>query len=494
MGVGVIPGNLFGLVIYKEHFHATNLVSRGVFPLADVAWVAVPLRICEFQPGWRFEHGQKYKHSGYTNTVAWTVESFTFFLSIIRQVPQMKTAVVKDSRKTDRAILNKKRAGIALALFAGIAMPFAGCDSGSKPPAKVPSSADGAPGGFEDKQAAPVVSASAGAVIPGVGYSMPAKVGKYEVLNIMTDNKDDAIAKSNAESALVSNPDVNCMVGLWAYNPPAILSALEARSLAGKVKIVGFDEHPATLAGIADGKIIGTIAQQPYLFGFKSVEYLAAMARNQEVKVPESKMIYVPHSVVTADNIQEFNAGVQAIRDGNGPIPKSDSESYDTSKGTKLAFITNSVDLFWVLAQKGCEKADGVFNTKTAVTFPSQGTVDEQKQALEQAVNNGFDGLAISPINPENQVDMLNMAAEKMAVVCQDSDAPKSNRKFYLGTSNYLAGRAAGKLVKQAIPEGGKVMIFVGKLEVLNAQERSRGVIDELADKPLPPGFETAAN
>jgi hypothetical protein len=68
---------------------------------------------------------------GYTNTVALTVESITFFLSSIRQVPQMKTAVVKDSRKTDRAVLTKKRAGLALALFAGIAMPFAGCDSGS---------------------------------------------------------------------------------------------------------------------------------------------------------------------------------------------------------------------------------------------------------------------------------------------------------------------------------------------------------------------------
>ena len=62
---GAIPGNLFGLVINKERFHATNLVSRGVFPLADVAWVAVPLRICEFQPGWRFEHGRIYKHSGF---------------------------------------------------------------------------------------------------------------------------------------------------------------------------------------------------------------------------------------------------------------------------------------------------------------------------------------------------------------------------------------------------------------------------------------------
>jgi ribose transport system substrate-binding protein len=329
--------------------------------------------------------------------------------------------------------------------------------------------------------------------VPGVGYAMPAKVGKYEVLDIMTDNKDDAIAKSNAESALIAHSDISCMVGLWAYNPPAILSALQARSLEGKIKIVGFDEHPATLAGIADGKITGTIAQQPYLFGFKSAEYLAAMARGQKVNVPENKMIYVPYSVITAENIQEFNAGVQAIRDGKGPIPQADAE-YDTSKPIKLAFVTNSVDLFWVLAQKGCERADEVLNTKTQVTFPSQGSVDEQKQAIEQAVNNSFDGLAISPINPENQVDMLNEAAEKMSVICQDSDAPKSNRKFYLGTSNYLAGRAAGKLVKQAIPDGGKVMVFVGKLEVLNAQERSKGLIDELGDKPLPPGFESAGN
>jgi ribose transport system substrate-binding protein len=79
---------------------------------------------------------------------------------------------------------------------------------------------------------------------------------------------------------------------------------------------------------------------------------------------------------------------------------------------------------------------------------------------------------------------MINQAAAVMPVLCQDSDAPESNRLFYLGTSNYQAGRAAGKLVKQALPEGGKVMIFVGKLEVLNAQERSRGVIEELMDKP----------
>lgn len=335
-------------------------------------------------------------------------------------------------------------------------------------------------------------ASTAGTEIPGVGYSLPTTVGKFKVLGIITDNKDDALAKSNAESSLVAYPDINCMVGLWAYNPPAILSALETRGLVGKIKIVAFDEHPATLAGIADGKIVGTIAQQPYLFGYKSVEYLAAMARKQPVTIPEEKMIYAPHSVVTADNLQEFNASIQAIREGNGALPKSDRDDYDISQPVKLTFVTNSVDLFWTLAQRGVERANPVFHADCNVIMPSQGSVDEQKQAIEQAINNKIDGLAISPINPANQVDMLNQAAAVMPVICQDSDAPNSNRKFYLGTSNYMAGRSAGKLVKQSLPEGGNVMIFVGKLEVLNAQERSRGLIDELADKPVPPAFANA--
>jgi len=100
-----------------------------------------------------------------------------------------------------------------------------------------------------------------------------------------------------------------------------------------------------------------------------------------------------------------------------------------------------------------------------------------------------LDGVAISPINPENQVQMIDAAAAVMPVICHDSDAPASARRFYLGTSNYMAGRAAGTLIKEAIPDGGEVMLFVGRMEVLNAQERSQGIIDELGDKPVPAIF-----
>lgn len=327
--------------------------------------------------------------------------------------------------------------------------------------------------------------------VPGVGYAFPATVGKYEVLGIETDNKDTALAKSNAEGALVANPDIACMVGLWAYNPPAILSALEARNLVGKVKIVGFDEHSETLAAIGDGKIHGTIVQQPYLFGFKSVEYLSAMARGIEFEVPESKMMFVDHQTIKADNVQEFRATVEAMLADNGPTPELNTKE-NTGEPVKLMFLTNSIDPFWVLAQKGVEKANQMFNAECETVMPSDASTETQKSSVEQFINQNGQGLAISPINAENQVGIINEASNTMPVICQDSDSPKSNRKFYLGTSNYLAGRAAGKLVKEAIPDGGKVVIFVGKLEVLNAQERSRGVIDELADAPIP--AEYAAN
>lgn len=324
-----------------------------------------------------------------------------------------------------------------------------------------------------------------------VRYTFPYKAGKYEVLEILTDNKDERRAKDNAADTLTKHPDIACMVGLWAYNPPQILNALRDAGKVGQVKIVGFDENPSTLQGIADGNVEGTIVQQPFAFGYKSVEYLSAIARDEEdkINVPESGMIYIPHTVVDAANVEQYKAQMKAIDEGNGTPPAADSDAYDTTKAVNVAFMTNSQDPFWEIARKGCQMAERDFGAVCQFQAPPNGSVEEQKRYIEGLITTKCQGLAISPIDPANQVKIIDQACAAMPVICQDSDAPQTQRRFYLGTSNYLAGRAAGKLVKKAIPEGGKVMIFVGKLEVINAQERSRGVIDELAGKPLPPQF-----
>ena len=168
---------------------------------------------------------------------------------------------------------------------------------------------------------------------------------------------------------------------------------------------------------------------------------------------------------------------------------KSESSSGGTAKpGKKLriAYVTNGVDPFWNTAAAGVRAAAKEFDVDAEVHMPPKGAVD-QKRIVESLLIAGVDGMAISPVDAKNQVDMINQAASMTKVITHDSDAPDSKRICFVGMNNYNAGRAAGKLVKEAIPNGGKVMLFVGRLEQLNAQQRRQGIIDELLDRPVQP-------
>lgn len=101
-------------------------------------------------------------------------------------------------------------------------------------------------------------------------------------------------------------PDL-CMVGLYAYNPPAILAEAKARAMAKDIKIVGFDEDFATLAAIAADEITATVVQDPFQYGYKSVEALAT--KNYEVPI-------IPYRVVTktGDKIDGITAEVVPVK------------------------------------------------------------------------------------------------------------------------------------------------------------------------------------
>ena len=152
--------------------------------------------------------------------------------------------------------------------------------------------------------------------------------------------------------------------------------------------------------------------------------------------------------------------------------------------GIRVAYVTNGIDPFWTIAEAGANAGAEEFGVEVEVLMPPKGLVD-QKRMVETLLSNGIDGIAISPIDAANQVQMINDAARVTNVITQDSDAPDSDRLCFIGMDNYKAGREAGKLVKEALPDGGEVMIFVGRLEQLNAQQRRQGVIDELMDRPL---------
>jgi len=150
-------------------------------------------------------------------------------------------------------------------------------------------------------------------------------------------------------------------------------------------------------------------------------------------------------------------------------------------KRRKLAFVTNNASDFWTIARKGTEKAAGELpNADIEFRINSDNTAAEQQRVVDDLLAKGIDGIAISPVDPVNQLQMLNRAAQQALVITQDSDAPSSNRVCYIGTDNVAAGRQAGALVKEALPQGGKIMVFVGTLDAANAQQRYQGLKEAL--------------
>ena len=151
------------------------------------------------------------------------------------------------------------------------------------------------------------------------------------------------------------------------------------------------------------------------------------------------------------------------------------------SKQTTLAFVTNNSSDFWTIARRGVEKADAeLADVSVEFRIDSDGTAAEQKRIIDDLLTKHVAGIAISPVDPQNQTPLLNDVAKQALVFTQDSDAPDSARTCYVGTDNVAAGRQAGMLIKEAVPGGGRIMLFVGKLDAKNAQDRIQGIRDVL--------------
>ena len=162
------------------------------------------------------------------------------------------------------------------------------------------------------------------------------------------------------------------------------------------------------------------------------------------------------------------------------PSPSGTNKG-DAGTKHKLAFVTNNASEFWTIARKGTEKAAKELpDIQVDFRIPADGTAAEQQRIIDDLLANGVKGIAISPVDPKNQTEMLNRVAGQTLVVTQDSDAPDSNRTCYIGTDNVAAGRQAGQLIKEALPQGGKIMVFVGVLDASNAQQRYQGLKEAL--------------
>jgi ribose transport system substrate-binding protein len=161
------------------------------------------------------------------------------------------------------------------------------------------------------------------------------------------------------------------------------------------------------------------------------------------------------------------------------------SESTGSSAAPNFAFITNGVAGFWEIAESGARAAGRDLGVQVTVIMPNGMT--DQTRKIEDLLIRGTDGIAVSPIDPENQVDILNKAAAETNLITHDSDAPQTKRLAYIGMDNYVAGQICGEKFRDAMPEGGQAMILIGRMDQDNSKRRRQGCIDGFLGRDADP-------
>ena len=168
----------------------------------------------------------------------------------------------------------------------------------------------------------------------------------YIELDRMADSFDHSRARDNVRTALVNHPEVNALVGIWAYNAPAIAEVVAERRARDQISIFTFDAAAQAIEHMKDGHIDCMIVQNPFEMGIQTVRLLLAMVEKQDAVIAEM----FPNSNELGGD--KFTTGLRLIipdaweGDSNAPITAKDLESA-VSAGT-LEVLTLSVFREWL--------------------------------------------------------------------------------------------------------------------------------------------------
>ncbi|PSJ51063.1 sugar-binding protein [Kumtagia ephedrae] len=144
------------------------------------------------------------------------------------------------------------------------------------------------------------------------GFKQAIEGKGIELVDVRGDDVDFTRARTNVDDVLVANPEINCMVGFYSYNPPKIYEALQAAGKLGQITVVAFDEDPVTLGAVKEGSFASTVVQQPFEWGYQGMKLMAKYLEGDKSGVPENKLIIVPTKVIEKGNVDAFEADLKA--------------------------------------------------------------------------------------------------------------------------------------------------------------------------------------
>lgn len=110
---------------------------------------------------------------------------------------------------------------------------------------------------------------------------------KFTQADSLGDEMDLSTAQRNVRVALDNHPDLDVLVGIWAYNAHAIVEVVKERNRRDRTTVVVFDAAPKALVHMEQGNIDAMIVQNPYEMGFLATKLMKAMVEGDNKPIQE---------------------------------------------------------------------------------------------------------------------------------------------------------------------------------------------------------------
>lgn len=149
-----------------------------------------------------------------------------------------------------------------------------------------------------------------------------------------------------------------------------------------------------------------------------------------------------------------------------------------TAKRT-FGIIYPMADRYYEAVTERAARAAEQAQVQLIIKAPDEANLEQQIRMMETMIQQGVDGIAISPIHSDALAPLIDKAVEAgIPVICFESDAPASRRLAYIGTDNIEAGERMGQAIDRLLKGRGMVLVATGFSDSMHLRERLAGLLD----------------
>jgi ribose transport system substrate-binding protein len=155
--------------------------------------------------------------------------------------------------------------------------------------------------------------------------------------------------------------------------------------------------------------------------------------------------------------------------------------NYRSTKDTYYLVATNLKLPYWKTLQDGFNAAAKQYGVTARIVGPEGHDTGAEQSALSDAIDRHPAGILVSVAEaPALQGDISRAIGAGIPVITVDSDAPNSERLYFIGTNNLEAGHTGGRRLVDRLHGKGNV-VFYSIPGQPNLDERLKGYEDILA-------------